>query len=268
MGGSAFSLGIGGHGGERTVETSSPEFSVAVEDHDGVRLLILDRPGKLNAFTAQGYRALTERLDAAADDPGVAVCVLTGRGRAFSAGVDLTEMGRPGGSAELGAHFDPLLRRLATFPKPLVAAVNGLAVGFGATVLLHCDLVVIDERAEVRMPFITLGTCAEAASSWLLPLRVGAQQASWIVLSGSALSAHEAVDSGFALRTATAGAVVDDALALAQRMATNGPAALMANKGLLRHGWAEKIDEVWQREKEAMLQMAEQLGPIGWSEKG
>jgi enoyl-CoA hydratase/carnithine racemase len=248
------------------VSESTSGYAVAVEDRDNIRVLVLDRPQKLNAFTAEGYRALKARLDAAAADPDVAVCVLTGRGRAFSAGVDLTEMSRPGGSAELGTDFDPLLQCLARFPKPLVAAVNGLAVGFGATLLLHCDLVVVDETAEIRMPFVSLGTCAEAGSSWLLPLRVGPQQASWIVLSGTALSADDAVACGLALARAPTGGAVDEALARAGRLAVHSVAALVANKGLLRHGFAERIVEVWEREKEAMAAMARELGPIGWSE--
>ena len=244
---------------------SPPGYAVSVEDHDNVRVLILDRPSKLNAFTAEGYRALKSQLDAAAADPLVAVCVVTGRGRAFSAGVDLNEMSRPGGSAELGTDFDPLLECLANFPKPLVAAVNGLAVGFGATILLHCDLVVVDDKAEIRMPFVALGTCAEAGSSWLLPLRVGLQQASWLVLSGSALSAEDAVDSGFALARAPEGQVLAQALTIAGRLAAHSVDALVANKGLLRHGHAERVAEVWQREKAAMAEMAAKLGPIGWS---
>jgi enoyl-CoA hydratase/carnithine racemase len=238
---------------------------VSVEDHYNVRVLILDRPSKLNAFTAEGYRALKSRLDAAAADALVAVCVVTGRGRAFSAGVDLNEMSRPGGSAELGTEFDPLLECLANFPKPLVAAVNGLAVGFGATILLHCDLVVVDDKAEIRMPFVALGTCAEAGSSWLLPQRVGLQQASWLVLSGSALSAQDAVDSGFALARAPEGQVLTEALTIAGRLAAHSVDALVANKGLLRQGHAERVAEVWQREKVAMAEMAAKLGPIGWS---
>jgi enoyl-CoA hydratase/carnithine racemase len=238
---------------------------VSVEDHDNVRVLILDRPSKLNAFTAEGYRALKSRLDSAATDPLVAVCVVTGRGRAFSAGVDLNEMSRPGGSAELGADFDPLLECLANFPKPLVAAVNGLAVGFGATILLHCDLVVVDDKAEIRMPFVALGTCAEAGSSWLLPLRVGLQQASWLVLSGSPLNAEDAVATGFALARAREGQVLTEALTIAGRLAVHSVDALVANKGLLRQGHAERVAEVWRQEKAAMAEMAAKLGPIGWS---
>ncbi|HUI03395.1 MAG TPA: enoyl-CoA hydratase-related protein [Acidimicrobiales bacterium] len=246
---------------------SAPTYAVSTEDHGTVRVLTLDRPDKLNAFTPEGYRALAGALDQAAADPAVAVCVVTGKGRAFSAGVDLDVMSRPGGSAELGADFDPLLARLADFPKPLVAAVNGLAVGFGATLLLHCDLVVVDEVARIRMPFIALGTCAEAGSSWLLPRRVGAQRAAWLVLSGAPLTADEAVDSGFAFRRAPQGRALEEALAVAGQIAAHRVPALIANKRLLRHGVAQRIDEVWQREKAAMAELARELGPIGWSRR-
>jgi enoyl-CoA hydratase/carnithine racemase len=246
---------------------SDVEFAYAIhaEDEGRVRTLRLDRADKLNAFTAPGYDALTQQLDAAADNPEVAVVVITGTGRAFSAGVDLHAVSSPEGSAELGVHFNPMLRRLATFPKPLVAAVNGLAVGFGATLLLHCDLVVIDEGASVRMPFVALGTCAEASSSWLLPKRVGPQQAMWMVLSGRAFSADEVVANGFALRTAPAGQALTEAKKVADQLATNQIAALVANKALLREGWAQQITDVWDREQEAMKAIALELGPIGWS---
>jgi len=244
---------------------ASPVYAVSTEDHDHVRVLVLDRPTKLNAFTAEGYRALKSQLDIAAADPQIAVCVLTGRGRSFSAGVDLNEMSRPGGSVELGADFDPLLDCLARFPKPLVAAVNGLAVGFGATLLLHCDLVVVDDEAEIRMPFVALSTCAEAGSSWLLPERVGPQHATWMMLSGAALRADEAVSRGFALARAPAGDALTQALTIAQTLAAHNVDVLMANKGLLRAGYADRINEVWQREKAAMAAMAAKVGPIGWS---
>ena len=243
------------------------EFAIATEDRGRVRILTLDRAEKLNCFTPVGYDRLSEALAAAEVDDGIAVCVLTGSGRAFSAGVDLSVMDRPDGGAELGRHFDPLLEQLARFSKPLVAAVNGLAVGFGATILLHCDVVVVDEDAEIRMPFVSLGTCAEAASSWLLPRRVGMQQASWMVLSGRGISASEAVANGFALATASAGQALDDALVLAEQMAVHATPALVANKRLLRQGWVEAIAETWDRERAAMLAMAEQVGPIGWKQR-
>ena len=240
-------------------------FVIHAEDEGRVRTLRLDRPEKLNAFTARGYAALTERLDQAADDPAVSVCVITGTGRAFSAGVDLNAVASPEGSAELGVHFNRLLRRLATFPKPLIGAVNGLAVGLGATLLLHCDLVVVDEAAVVRMPFVALGTCAEASSSWLLPKRVGPQQAMWMVLSGRAFSADEVVANGFALRKAPAGQAHAEAMELARQLAVHQVTALVSNKALLREGWAQQITAVWDREQNAMKAIALELGPIGWS---
>ncbi len=240
-------------------------FKVGARDEGPVRLLTLERPEKLNAFTAEGYVALTEQLAAASGDEGVAVCVLTGAGRAFSAGVDLSAMGRPGGAAELGRAFDPMLVALAEFEKPLLAAVNGLAVGFGATLLLHCDLVVIDAEAGVRLPFAALGTAAEAASSWLLERRVGPQRAMWMVLSAEAFGADEAVANGFALAKAAPGRAVEDTLVRARALASHGAPALVANKRLLRRGWAERIVEAWAIEKEAMLALAAQVGPLGWS---
>jgi len=242
-------------------------FVIRAEDHGRIRTLRFDRSDKLNAFTANGYDALTERLDEAAADPGVAVCVLTGEGRAFSAGVDLHAVSSPEGSAELGVHFNPMILALATFPKPLIAAVNGLAVGLGATLLLHCDLVVIDENALVRMPFVALGTCAEASSSWLLPKRVGPQEAMWMVLSGRFFTADEVVANGFALTKAPAGEAHDKAMEMAEELAAHEIAALVANKALLREGWAQQITEVWDREQTAMKAIAQELGPIGWSAK-
>ncbi|HXW36045.1 MAG TPA: enoyl-CoA hydratase/isomerase family protein [Acidimicrobiales bacterium] len=243
--------------------TDGTRYEVVVEDRGKVRVVLLDRAKKLNAFNAEGYRKLKTALDEAAEDESVAVCVITGSGRAFSAGVDLDEMSRPGGPAELGRDFDPLLERLATFPKPLIGAVNGVAVGFGATLLLHCDLVVVDEKAEIRMPFVALGTCAEAASSWLLPQRVGRQNATWMMLSGAPLSASEAVKVGFAFTEAPEGTSVEESLALAEQLAVHEVAALVANKALLRDGFADQIAVVWEREKKAMLSIAQELGSIG-----
>ena len=239
-------------------------FVVSAEDHEKIRALVLERPEKLNAFTAEGYGALAGQLDAAARDRRVSVCVLTGRGRAFSAGVDLDEASRPGSGAELGARFDVLVETLARFPKPLVAAVSGPAVGFGATILLHCDLTVVDETAQIRLPFVELGTCAEAGSSWLLPRRVGPQQASWLLLSGATVNADEAVAAGFALARVPAGQALDHAMAIARQLATHDLPALVANKRLLREGYAEGIASAWQREKSAIAAVAEELGPIAW----
>ncbi len=233
---------------------TSPAFNVGSDDLGKVRVLTLDRPDKLNAFTADGYRLLTRQLELAAADDGVSVGILTGRGRAFSSGADLAELGRPGGQAELGANFDPLLDALVGFPKPLLAAVNGLALGFGATILLLCDAVVVDQSADITFPFARLGTCVEAAGSWLLPLRVGMQQASWMVLSSRPVNAEQAMATGLAMATALPGHALDHTLEMASTIAEHPLPALMANKRLLRAGWAEAVTQAWDRERSAMLE--------------
>ncbi|MFM8972524.1 MAG: enoyl-CoA hydratase/isomerase family protein, partial [Actinomycetota bacterium] len=143
--------------GERVIE---------VIDRDRVRLVTFDRPEALNAFDDAMYHATARALTEAAADDGIACVVLTGRGRAFSAGQDLGEMSRidptvvdPG--ATPGSGFPHFLDTLADFPKPVIAAVNGLGVGVGLTMLLHVDLALISETARLRAPFVPLGVVPE-----------------------------------------------------------------------------------------------------------
>ncbi|HEY3811161.1 MAG TPA: enoyl-CoA hydratase/isomerase family protein, partial [Acidimicrobiales bacterium] len=148
----------------------APGDVVLTADEGAVRVLTLNRPARLNAFTAASYRSLAESLDAADEAPAVRVVVLVGAGRGFSSGVDLDAIPTDGdSSSELSETFDGLLESLLRFSKPLIAGVHGVAVGFGATVLLHCDVVLVAEDSRIRMPFTVLGTAPEAGSSLLLP---------------------------------------------------------------------------------------------------
>lgn len=206
-------------------------MSVVIDDHGAVRLITFDRPDKLNAFNRELYAASGAALHDAAADDSVRVVVLTGNGRAFSAGQDLAEMAALAAGTESGGSGFPLfLDELQAFPKPLVAAVNGLAVGIGLTLLPHCDLVLIDETARLRVPFSELGVPPEAASSVLLPIRLGWQQAARLLFTSEWISAEEAVSLGLALQTCPAGTVVARALELAERIAAFPLPALRAIK--------------------------------------
>ncbi|HMQ24896.1 MAG TPA: enoyl-CoA hydratase/isomerase family protein, partial [Acidimicrobiales bacterium] len=134
------------------------------DDSGRVRLLTLDRPDKLNAFNDALYDATAAALRDAAADPGVAVVVITGEGRAFSTGTDVTEMSAlASGEASGESHgFPGLVDALVTFPKPLLCAVNGLALGIGATMLGYADLVLMSTEARIRCPFTDLGVAPEA----------------------------------------------------------------------------------------------------------
>ena len=162
-----------------------------IEHTGGVCLLTLNRPGQRNAFTIGLYRELTAALRAAQDDPAVGAVVLTGAGAAFSSGTDLGELaeiaaGRsPEGAADA---FPGLLATLATIDVPLIAAVNGPGVGLGLTILPYCDLVTMARSARLKAPFAQMGVPPEAASSYLLPARMGWQRAAAAPAPPTALS--------------------------------------------------------------------------------
>ena len=226
-----------------------------VEDRGAVRLLTLDRPGALNAFDSPLYRAAGAALTAARDDDGVKVAVLTGAGRAFSAGQDLDEMARlaAGEAAESG--FPVLLAALETFDKPLVAAVNGVAVGIGFTMLPHCDLVLVAEGARMRAPFAEMGVPPEAASSVLFPARMGWQRAAEVLFTSRWLSASDAVECGIALRVVPAADLLDHVLDLAATVATAPLPALRAIKSTMLAGRADAVGAARAREEAAFARV-------------
>ncbi len=226
---------------------------VLIEDSDRVRTVTFSRPEVLNAFDTELYDATAAALDDAAGDDGVGAVLVTGAGRAFSAGQDLQEMARTAGGERSDAPhgFPRLLATLQAFPKPLVAAVNGVAVGFGFTILAHCDLVLVDDGARLRTPFVQLGVAPEAASSYLFPIRMGWQRAAAVLLTGEWVSAEDLVASGLALRSCPAGTVVAEARALAARIAQAPLPSLMATKRLMLAGQADAVAAARRREDDA-----------------
>jgi enoyl-CoA hydratase/carnithine racemase len=210
-----------------------------IDDHGRVRVLTFDRPDALNAMNGELYRASADALDAAAADPGVSAVILTGTGRAFCAGQDLAEMGQmtaAGRQADDAPEpgFPRFADALIAFPKPLIAAVNGLAVGIGFTMLPHCDLVVVATSARFRTPFAKLGVAPEAASSVLFPMVMGWQAAALSLLTGEWLSADDAVAHGFALRTVADDELLAAALEIGQQMAALPVVSLVETKRLMR----------------------------------
>jgi enoyl-CoA hydratase/carnithine racemase len=174
-------------------------MTLQITDDNRVRTLTLDRPEALNAFNEALYDATTDALIAAADDPAVAVVLITGNGRAFSAGTDLGEMQARIADPDFtpGTHgFMGLLDALSAFPKPLICAVNGPGLGIGATILGYADLAFMSTTARLKCPFTSLGVAPEAASSYLLPQLIGRQNAAWLLMSSEWVSAEEALRMG------------------------------------------------------------------------
>lgn len=212
----------------------------------GVLEIRLDRPDKRNALTRPMYAALAGALEGAAADPDVRALLLSGSGDGFCAGNDLADF--VSGAPPLGEESPSrrFLRAIATQPKPIIAAVQGNAVGIGTTLLLHCDLVVLAENARLSLPFVRLGVVPEAASSLLLPRLVGHQRAAELMLLGEPIDAATAREFGLANRVVPLADLQPTAQALAARLAAMAPGALGLTKRLLKANPAEiaaRMDE-------------------------
>jgi enoyl-CoA hydratase/carnithine racemase len=224
----------------------------------GVRVITFDRPEVRNAFDTAMYLQLTDALRAADGDDAVGAVVLTGTGPAFTSGQDLAEMAAiaTGTAVEgSGRGFMGLLDVLTSLSVPLLAAVNGVAVGLGFTLLAHCDLVLVDASARLRVPFAELGVPPEAASSVLFPARMGWQQAARILLTSDWVSADEAVDLGLALRVCQDGMALTETLELAARIAAHPHAALRAITSLMRDGQRDLVHAANAREQAAFARL-------------
>jgi enoyl-CoA hydratase/carnithine racemase len=230
-----------------------------------VRTLVLNRPTRLNALTSASYRRLTQLLQDAAEDPDVMVVVVRGQGRAFCSGVDVEELqkGSGQGAQSLGEAFDALVLELVGFAKPLVAAVHGPAVGFGATILLHCDVVLVADDARLRFPFTSLSTAPEAGSSALLPAIVGPQRAAELLFTSRWMDAAEAVSYGLALSRCPRDELDVEVSALAERIAQQPPAAVASAKRLLRADRMHVVSAASRRERAEAAWLSATFGPPG-----
>ncbi len=233
-------------------------MTLQISDTHRVRTLTLDRPEALNAFDEALYDATTEALRAAADDPGVAVVLLTGNGRAFSAGTDLVEMHARATDPDFvpGQHgFLGLIDALVDFPKPLVCAVNGLGLGIGATILGYADLVFMSSTARLKCPFTSLGVAPEAASSYLLPRLLGRQDAAWMLLSAEWVSAAEAKEMGLVWRICDPDDLLPEAHRHAEVLAARPISSLVAVKRTMTEPLRDGIAAARERENAAFAEL-------------
>jgi enoyl-CoA hydratase/carnithine racemase len=233
-------------------------MGLLIDDANRVRTLTLDRPDALNAFNEALYDATTEALLAAAEDPGVAVVLLTGNGRAFSAGTDLLEMHTRSTDPAFvpGKHgFLGLLDALGAFPKPLVCAVNGVALGIGATILGYADLAFMSTTARLKCPFTSLGVAPEAASSYLFPQLVGRQNAAWMLLSAEWVSAAEAHRMGLVWKVCEPDDLLSTARRHAEILAARPVSSLIAVKRTMTEPLRAEIAAARQRENACFAEL-------------
>ncbi|GAA4092630.1 enoyl-CoA hydratase/isomerase family protein [Nocardioides kongjuensis] len=233
-------------------------MTLLVADDRRVRTLTLDRPEALNAFNEELYDATADALLAAAQDPDVAVVLLTGSGRAFSAGTDLLEMHKIATDPDFprGRHgFIGLIDALVDFPKPLVVAVNGLGLGIGATILGFADLGFMADGARLKCPFTSLGVAPEAASSYLFPALVGRQNAAWALLSSEWISASEAREMGLVKQVCAPEDLLTTARRHAEALAAKPISSLVAVKRTMTEPHRDAIRAARDRENAAFAEL-------------
>lgn len=202
--------------------------------HDAVLQLTLARPEKKNAINAQMYRALTEALVNAENDAAIGAVSFTGEGDSFCAGNDLVEFASAAKDGSGPRDAVPFLHALADATKPLLAAVQGKAVGIGTTLLLHCDFVVLAEDAQLSTPFVNLGLVPEAGSSALLPQRIGHVLAFEMIALGKSIHAERALALGLANEVVPNAQLHARAMQVAHDLASRPIGAMRATKQLMR----------------------------------
>jgi enoyl-CoA hydratase/carnithine racemase len=221
------------------------EISIGIAD--GVQTIRFTRPEKKNALTSAMYAAMTEALGASDRSDAVAVHLLVGSGGVFSAGSDIGEfLARSRGDAGLTGSVLAFIRALPRVAKPIIAAVDGLAVGIGTTMLLHCDLVYATPAASFRTPFLDLGLVPEAGSSLIAPLRMGHARAFELLALGEPFTAERAREAGLVNAIVPAEELERHALQAAHHLAAKPPEALFATRRLMRGDPEEvlaRIDE-------------------------
>jgi len=222
---------------------------VLVETADRIRTIRFNRPEKKNALTQDMYTAAAMALETADEDPSVRVSILTGAEGVFTAGNDIVDFTqRP---PEFGKDEVPPVRRfmmaLLNAQKPVIAAVDGLAIGIGVTLLLHCDLVVASDRAVFKTPFVDLALAPEYASSQLMPRIFGHAVAAELLLLGDTWDANRARETGLVNRVTEPAKMEETARFMAAILAAKAPSSLKASKALMRTP-AESIEARMDRE--------------------
>jgi 2-(1,2-epoxy-1,2-dihydrophenyl)acetyl-CoA isomerase len=242
------------------------EEQVNVHTHDGIALIRFNRPEKMNAIGALTRQQLNEAIKQAERDDAVRVVVLTGAGRAFCSGADVTEMVQGAGMRTpedvgnvLRGEYMPMLQRLRTMPKPVIAAMNGPAVGIGASFALACDVRIATPEAYLLEAFVNIGLAPDGGVSWLLPRLVGTGVAYEMFFSGKPLQAADAHRLGVINRIVPAERLEEEVRELANQLASQPRQAMAGAKRAVNHALNSTFEEAM--EFESYLQEAQAASP-------
>jgi 2-(1,2-epoxy-1,2-dihydrophenyl)acetyl-CoA isomerase len=237
--------------------------TVNVSRTDGAATVELNRPEALNAWNAQFGEDLLEALSTLAADPTVRAVVITGAGRAFSSGADLKDIstdttpeGRPDVYKTLTERYHPIMHAIREMPKPVIAAVNGPAVGIGCSLALCCDLIVAAESAYFLLAFVNIGLVPDGGSSLFLPTRIGMARATELSMLGERLPAPKALEWGLVNRVVADDRLAQEAGELAARMAAGPTRSYAGAKRQLNNWLYTRMEEQLELEAKVQQEMA------------
>jgi enoyl-CoA hydratase/carnithine racemase len=229
---------------------------IQTETQNGVLQLVINRPEKKNALTSAMYDTLVGAIQRAESDDSVRVLILRGNGDSFTAGNDIEDFIQKPWKGQAVPPAEQFIRAVAFAKKPVIAAVHGLAVGVGTTILLHCDLVYAAEDTRFLMPFVNLGIIPEAGSTLLLPLLIGHQRAAELMLLATPFSAQRAYELGIVNRVLPIDQLKTTALTAAQELAEKSASAIRLAKQMMKQHLASDLDRVIREE---VLAIADRL---------
>jgi 2-(1,2-epoxy-1,2-dihydrophenyl)acetyl-CoA isomerase len=225
---------------------------------DGIARVTLNRPDRLNSFTAHMHEELKDALGLVGD---ARVVILTGAGRAFCAGQDLNDraVAADGHPVDLGitveTGWNPLIQRLTAMPQPIIARVNGVAAGAGANIALACDMVIAARSAKFIQSFSAIGLIPDSGGSWILPRLVGHARAMGLALTGEPLAAEKAEEWGLIWKCVDDDALDTEVDALAGKLAALPPLGLAAIKSIIRSTWDRTLDKELQLQRNEMRRL-------------
>lgn len=221
---------------------------------DGVARLTLNRPDRLNSFNVRMHTEVADAVGHIEADPGVRVLVLTGAGRGFCAGQDLSERDVKAGPLDLGVatgtYYNPLIRRLAALPLPVICAVNGVAAGAGVNIAIACDIVVARKSAKFVQAFSAIGLVPDAGGTWSLPHLVGQARALAFTLTGATLSADKAAEWGLIWQAIDDAQFETEVEQLVTQLANAPTRGLAAAKRAIRGAWNSNLDQQLDLERD------------------
>jgi 2-(1,2-epoxy-1,2-dihydrophenyl)acetyl-CoA isomerase len=235
--------------------------TIRFEVDEGAARLTLNRPDRLNSFTAQMHREVAEALYIVERDVSVRALLMTGAGRGFCAGQDLADRTVAPGEApvDLGESverfYNPLIRRLTSLPKPVICAVNGVAAGAGANIALACDIVLAAKSARFIQSFAGIGLIPDSGGTWVLPRLAGHARALGMALTGQPIGAEQAEAWGLIWKSVDDDKLIDEANTLLTRFAAGPTLGLAETKRLIRTTWARTLDQELDLERDAMREL-------------